>query len=686
MADSNLDTSLSAVSSAILSQIPTATIDELVNLSRAALQIGESENATIETAINARVNTLVSGATATELKKLGDVINRMKTTPVTTTADSGSSGPTAAVTTSDTAPSAPSDGDLWWNSSNGGLYLYYNDGSSTQWVSVRGATGPAGADGVGGGSSVTTSDTAPTSPNSGDQWFDTTSGTLYVYYNDGTSSQWIGVSGPSGTDGADGTDGVDGVAGTAGYATVVADMAGLIAITGMVAGQTALVTALNKVFMYTGSAWFLIATMTNGSPTAITGVDGSYTLATDGTATTITAISTDPEGFPLTWSYAVTSGSLGSTATVSQADNVFTVTPSTTEADAGSFSITFSVTDGATGAVSVVSAFTLTFLSEDIRLNISSTFPGPTYPNEVPANHAASGQYLDLTQTMSNNTRYGNIDFGPDNFEEIWVEVKGGNGGISTDTAGYASGGSGSRIRASLDLTAIHTAYGHKKINFSVGQNGGAKATSPGNGSGGGASAIWVWSNSDGTSGTAIPLIVAAGGGGGSSDGTFFNNNVQGKDAFLPSSNMTTIQLFSHFSGFHSTINVGSRPWLNEGPTSTGSGHGASWSEIGFGYPHNGFAKDVYSIRDQFSLNNNPAALNSPSVGANSPTFGGGGTGMYGGGGGGGYFGGFHGDYNPPLGGMGGQSYIDTSYATLINHIVSSLAPEIKIHKVNSSW
>jgi hypothetical protein len=215
MADSNLDTSLSAVSSAILSQIPTATIDELVNLSRAALQIGESENATIETAINARVNTLVSGATATELKKLGDVINRMKTTPVTTTADSGSSGPTAAVTTSDTAPSAPSDGDLWWNSSNGGLYLYYNDGSSTQWVSVRGATGPAGADGadgadgVGGGSSVTTSDTAPTSPNSGDQWFDTTSGTLYVYYNDGTSSQWIGVSGPSGADGADGVDGAD---------------------------------------------------------------------------------------------------------------------------------------------------------------------------------------------------------------------------------------------------------------------------------------------------------------------------------------------------------------------------------------------------------------------------------------------------------------------------------------------
>ncbi len=106
--------------------------------------------------------------------------------------------------------------------------------------------------------------------------------------------------------------------------------------------------------------------MTNASPTAITGVDGSYGLATDGTATTITAVSTDPEGFSLTWSYAVTTGSLGSAATVSQADNVFTITPSSDAANAGEFSLTFSVTDGATGAVSAVSAFTLAFWSADI--------------------------------------------------------------------------------------------------------------------------------------------------------------------------------------------------------------------------------------------------------------------------------------------------------------------------------
>jgi hypothetical protein len=153
----------------------------------------------------------------------------------------------------------------------------------------------------------------------------------------------------------------------AGSATAIyADMAALIAATGMSAGDQALVTALNKVFMYTGTAWYLVATMTNASPTAITGVDGSYGLATDGTATTITAVSTDPEGFSLTWSYAVTTGSLGSAATVSQADNVFTITPSSDAANAGEFSLTFSVTDGATGAVSAVSAFTLAFWSGDI--------------------------------------------------------------------------------------------------------------------------------------------------------------------------------------------------------------------------------------------------------------------------------------------------------------------------------
>jgi len=40
---------------------------------------------------------------------------------------------------------------------------------------------------------VDTSDTAPVSPNDGDLWYDSTSGLMYVYYNDGSSSQWVTI-------------------------------------------------------------------------------------------------------------------------------------------------------------------------------------------------------------------------------------------------------------------------------------------------------------------------------------------------------------------------------------------------------------------------------------------------------------------------------------------------------------
>ena len=45
--------------------------------------------------------------------------------------------------------------------------------------------------GGGGGASVTSSDTAPSSPSAGDLWFHTGQLKLYVYYADGTSNQWV---------------------------------------------------------------------------------------------------------------------------------------------------------------------------------------------------------------------------------------------------------------------------------------------------------------------------------------------------------------------------------------------------------------------------------------------------------------------------------------------------------------
>ena len=52
----------------------------------------------------------------------------------------------AGVPIQSSAPSSPDDGDLWWDSDVGSLFIYYNDGSSAQWVEAS-----AGGGGGGGG-------------------------------------------------------------------------------------------------------------------------------------------------------------------------------------------------------------------------------------------------------------------------------------------------------------------------------------------------------------------------------------------------------------------------------------------------------------------------------------------------------------------------------------------------------
>ena len=54
--------------------------------------------------------------------------------------------------TSDTPPSAPFNGNLWWNTSEGTLKIYYIDPNGSQWVdavaSIPGPTGPQGPQGI----------------------------------------------------------------------------------------------------------------------------------------------------------------------------------------------------------------------------------------------------------------------------------------------------------------------------------------------------------------------------------------------------------------------------------------------------------------------------------------------------------------------------------------------------------
>lgn len=59
------------------------------------------------------------------------------------------------------------------------------------------------------GTPVSTGTSAPSSPSPGDLWFDTSDGTLYFYYADGSSNQWVGVTGPAGPAGATGSAGAN---------------------------------------------------------------------------------------------------------------------------------------------------------------------------------------------------------------------------------------------------------------------------------------------------------------------------------------------------------------------------------------------------------------------------------------------------------------------------------------------
>jgi hypothetical protein len=114
---------------------------------------------------------------------------------------------------SDTPPATGFHGQLLWDSDSGKQYVYYSDGTSDQWVQISGGGGSskgtivddAPADGQIYGrkdlawaiasAGVFVGDAPPAAPVQGELWWNSSNGTMYLWYNDGTSSQWVDVSG-----------------------------------------------------------------------------------------------------------------------------------------------------------------------------------------------------------------------------------------------------------------------------------------------------------------------------------------------------------------------------------------------------------------------------------------------------------------------------------------------------------
>jgi len=103
---------------------------------------------------------------------------------VDTHAGSGGGGGGTTVYVSDNPPVGAPANSLWWSSSEGLLYVNYQDVDSLQWVIVS----PGGG---GGGTTVSIGPTPPASPVANSLWWNNTDGCTYIYYNDGTSSQWV---------------------------------------------------------------------------------------------------------------------------------------------------------------------------------------------------------------------------------------------------------------------------------------------------------------------------------------------------------------------------------------------------------------------------------------------------------------------------------------------------------------
>jgi hypothetical protein len=104
----------------------------------------------------------------------------------------GPAGPNV-VYIQDTHPTGASPGELWWNSANGQLYVNYNDGATTQWVSASN-NGGGGSSGGSGGSTLYVQDVKPMTAPANSMWWNSKNGQLYINYNDGSMMQWVSAS------------------------------------------------------------------------------------------------------------------------------------------------------------------------------------------------------------------------------------------------------------------------------------------------------------------------------------------------------------------------------------------------------------------------------------------------------------------------------------------------------------
>ena len=218
-----------------------------------------------------------------------------------------------------------------------GTIIYTYDATVGVWNS-NSAAGPTLSP-----ATVTTSDTTPSNPSNGDMWFDSSVGKTFIWYDDGTSTQWIQMnpntqSGPAGADGSS--------------VTAYANFAAFS--NGTAEGDFAFAQNTKALYVWDGSEWDRISSGPQIGPRYTTTPTSEVSLDTSGATSTLTAVAIDESGFPITYDWDAYSGSTVYNAAslppqltnVSESNGVFTLTPSTSDSDAGNVTFRTKASDG----------------------------------------------------------------------------------------------------------------------------------------------------------------------------------------------------------------------------------------------------------------------------------------------------------------------------------------------------
>jgi hypothetical protein len=102
-------------------------------ISATSLSVAGQTVSSLGVGINTEGGSVGTGATVLDFRGAG-ISTVTVASGIGTIFIEGGGGGGASVTTSDTAPSTPTDGDLWYDSVGGRLYVYYDDGNTNQWV------------------------------------------------------------------------------------------------------------------------------------------------------------------------------------------------------------------------------------------------------------------------------------------------------------------------------------------------------------------------------------------------------------------------------------------------------------------------------------------------------------------------------------------------------------------------